>query len=102
MTNWNRPKTDPEDALLRSLMAQVVGQEGAALDGELDALGADPAAAPPEGADSRCRETIRQAMARRSRRLAMGKLRRWWRRWRPAFSPPCMPAATAFSGPGPI
>lgn len=76
MTNWNRSKTDPEDALLRSLMAQVVGQEGAALDGELDALGADPAAAPPEGADSRCRETIRQAMARRSRRLAMGKLRR--------------------------
>lgn len=76
MTNWPRPKTDPEDALLRSLMNQVVGQEGAALDGELDALGADPAAAPPEGADTRCRETIRRAVARRGRRRTMVRVRR--------------------------
>ena len=42
MTNRNRPTIDPEDALLQSLMTQVVGQEGAALDGALDTLGSDP------------------------------------------------------------
>lgn len=76
MTNRNRPTIDPEDALLQSLMTQVVGQEGAALDGALDTLGSDPAAAPPEGADGRCRETIRRALAQRDRRRAVGKLRR--------------------------